>query len=131
MPYYDKFVRMVNGGDLESDKNLDYYKEQSAAADSSGQQSGDSFLPNLTSWANAAANFIAPGRAEALAQYPTYNGGYVKPWDVWGETTQQRFKKNAQEYPHGTAFGMGFAEGAANAWALHFRSLGLTAYKTQ
>lgn len=93
MPYYDKFVRMVNGGDLESDKNLDYYKEQSAAADSSGQQSGDSFLPNLTSWANAAANFIAPGRAEALAQYPTYNGGYVKPWDVWGETTQQRFKK--------------------------------------
>ena len=115
MPYYDKFVRMVNGGDLESDKNLDYYKEQSAAADSSGQQSGDSFLPNLTSWANAAANFIAPGRAEALAQYPTYNGGYVKPWDVWGETTQQRFKKNAQEYPHGTAFGMGFAEGAANA----------------
>ena len=112
MPYYDRFVRMANGGSLKDDGTVDDYKSHDD--DSSNSDSSAPVGTKISDILNAAANYIAPGRAEALEKYPTYNG-YIQPWSGgWGETENDRLQTQAQEHPYGVAFGMGVAEGAAN-----------------
>lgn len=101
----DDMIRQANGGKLASD-------DDQQTSDSSNDS--ESWGAKASNFFNSVANYIAPGRAEAIEQYPTYNG-YIQPWSGgWGETENDRLQTQAQEHPYGVAFGMGLAEGAAN-----------------